>query len=414
MAAVLLLVVSLVGQHYVSERRGESPGTNVILAPSSIEDVPMDRGNAERSGVMPGPAISDGLALSWSFEVGRDGISAPVVVGDTIFVTSGLDPIGTSADQGSVLAIDASNGSERWRFPTEHAISATPAVAGGIVYAGDVGGTVYALDAKTGEERWRKALPSGWTSEPAVVGDAVFIAAVSAQMPLHVAVQDGTVVVGSGFVGQPADGFRLYSFDRLTGNERWNSGDDHSGQPGLFAFDSESGSLAWSFAMPSLESGPAIDNGYVFAGSSLDATIYAIDLASGEDVWQAPIDEDLPLNSSPAVSAGSVFVTTAFGTIYALDEWSGEVRWQANAEHASLNSSAVVVGNTVYVVDTAYGVSAFSANDGEVLWSEQLELTGQVVVSPVVVNGTLYIGTSLNANTAYAATLWALAGPDGG
>ena len=42
------------------------------------------------------------------------------------------------------------------------------------------------------------------------------------------------------------------------------------------------------------------------------------------------------------------------------------------------------------------------------LWSQQLDLTGQVVVSPVVVNGNLFIGTSLAANTAYAATLWLL------
>jgi outer membrane protein assembly factor BamB len=209
-------------------------------------------------------------------------------------------------------------------------------------------------------------------------------------------------------VGQPADGFRLYSFDRLTGEERWRSGDDLSGQPGLFAFDAESGAPAWHFEMPSLESGPVIDGRHVFAGSTLDATIYSIDLASGEATWRSPIGEELPLNTSPAVSGGNVFVTTAFGTIVCLDESSGEVRWQASAEHASLNSSPVVVGNTVYVVDTAFGVSALSAADGSVLWSEKLALTGQVVVSPVVVNGTLYIGTSLEANTAYAATLWAL------
>jgi outer membrane protein assembly factor BamB len=166
--------------------------------------------------------------------------------------------------------------------------------------------------------------------------------------------------------------------------------------------------------MASLESGPAIANGSVFAGSTLDRTIFALELGSGVEVWQADIGVDLPLNTSPAVSGGRVFVTTAFGTIFCLDEATGEVCWQADAEHASLNSSPVVVGSTVYVVDTAYGVSVFSTTDGGLFWSQQLELTGQVVVSPVVVNGTLFIGTSLNANTAYAATLWALVGSDEG
>jgi outer membrane protein assembly factor BamB len=363
---------------------------------------------------MPGPGITDDLSVRWSFEVGRDGISAPAVVGDTIFVTSWMDPIGVSDDQGSVIAIDASAGSERWRLPTEHPASTTPAVAGGIVYAGDIGGIVYALDASTGAERWRKELTREWASEPVVVGDTVFIAAASSQSPIHVAYQDGTIVVGSGFVGQPADGFGLYAFDRQTGAVSWSSGDELSGQPGLFAFDAESGAPLWRFATPSLESGPAIDDRYVFAGSSLDSMIYAIDLASGEEVWRAPIDEGLPLNSSPAVSGGSVFVTTEFGTIFCLDASTGEVRWQSSAEHASLNSSAVVVGNTLYVVDTEFGVSALSATDGSVLWSQQLDLTGQVAVAPVVVNGMLFIGTSLEANTAYAATLWALAGANEG
>jgi outer membrane protein assembly factor BamB len=362
---------------------------------------------------MPGPGIADDLTLSWSFEAGRDGISAPAVVGDTIFLTSWMDPIGDSADQGSVIAVDASTGSERWRFPTVHATSTTPAVAGGIVYAGDAGGIVYALDGSTGEERWRKELPGEWTSGPVVVGDTVIIAVATSQSPLHVAVQDGTVVVGSGFVGQPADGIRLYSFDRLTGEERWHSGDDLSGQPGLFAFDEESGAPVWRFSMASLESGPAIAGGQVYAGGSLDGMVYAVDLASGEEVWHAPLDEDLPPNTSPAVSGGSVFVTTSSGTAICLDASTGEVRWQAGAEHASLDSSAVVVDNTVYVVDTAAGVSALSAKDGAVLWSQQLDLTGQVAVSPVIVDGKLFIGTSLEANTAYAATLWALAGPNG-
>ena len=134
-------------------------------------------------------------------------------MGSSIFVTSGLDQVGDSADQGAIIAIDVSTGSERWRFPTEHAMGATPAVAGGIVYAGDAGGVVYALDASTGEERWRKALSGSWTSEPVVVDGAVFMAVSSSRSPLHVAVQGGTVVVGSGFVGQPADGFEVFSLD---------------------------------------------------------------------------------------------------------------------------------------------------------------------------------------------------------
>jgi outer membrane protein assembly factor BamB len=410
-AAGLLLFLAIGIAYYARELLDDSPDPNVILAPSTAIDVPMDRGNPARSGVMPGPGVSHGLESSWHFESGRGGISAPAVVGDTVFIAGGSDAGGNADTQGSIVAINASNGDERWRFPAEHMTSGTPAIARGIVYAGDVGGVVYALDAGTGEEIWRTDLQSGWLSAPVVVGDTVYIAAAPYRASLHVAVQDGTVVVGSGLLGQPEDGFRLYAFDRMTGEEQWQSGDDRFGQPGLFAFDAERGALIWRFEMPSLESGPAISGQRVYAGSTFDGTIYALDLSSGDEAWIAPTGEDLPLDSSPAISGGSVFVTTAYGSIICIDASSGEERWRADAEHISLNSSAIVVDGAVYVVDTASGVTALSAADGSVLWSEKLDLSGQVAVSPVIVNGNLYIGTSLEAaDSAHVATLWAFTG----
>lgn len=413
MAAAAALMVFVVALYDRFDDREESRHANVILAPSSSLDVPMDRGNPQRSGVMPGPGIRGDLAVRWSFVTGRAGISAPVVAGNTLFVTNWSDSVGNTTDQGAVIAIDAATGSERWQFPTEHAMGVTPAFAGGIVYAGDTSGVVYALDASTGQERWRIDLQRAWTSEPVVAGDLVIIAATSYQSPIHVAVQGDTVVVGSGLVGQSADGFTLYALDRLSGAERWQSGNDRSGQPGLFAFDLESGAQRWQFGMPSLESGPVIADGSVYAGSTLDSTVYALDLTSGKSVWQTSIDADLPLNSSPAVSGGQVFIAAATGAVISLDSGTGQINWQANTEHASLNGSPVVVGQTVYVVDTEFGISAFSVSDGSVLWSDQLALTGQVAASPVVVNGALFIGTSLEESTTYAATLWALAASDG-
>jgi outer membrane protein assembly factor BamB len=116
------------------------------------------------------------------------------------------------------------------------------------------------------------------------------------------------------------------------------------------------------------------------------------------------------LDSAPAISGGSVFITTAYGSIVCLDGSTGAERWRASAENISLNGPAIVVDSAVYVVDTNWGVSAFSAVDGSELWSQQLDLSGQAVVPPVIADGTLYIGTSLEADSAYVATLWAFTG----
>lgn len=413
-AAGLLLFVALgsiylLYGHYTGSRNGGD--SNVILAPSSSIDVPMDRGNAARSGVMPGPGIEQGLVSKWQFAAGLSRVSAPAVTGDTVFITSGPEVGSRAEDQGTIIAIDAATGTERWRFPTEHVAGTTPAISHGIVYAGDSGGIVYALDAGTGQERWRSDLHSGWTSAPVVVNDTVFVAAAGYRTSLHVAAGQGVVVVGSGLVGQPEDGFQLYAFDRVTGEARWHSGDDRSGQPGLFAFDLDSGALLWNVEMASLDSGPAIGGQYVYAGSTLEDTLFALDLESGDEVWSTAIGEDLSPDSAPAISGGRVFIPTAYGSIVCLDASTGTEQWRASAEHISLSGSAIIVDNEVYVVDTNWGVTAFSAVDGSTLWSQQLVLSGQAVVPPVVVDDTLYIGTSLESDSAYVATLWAFTGP---
>ena len=56
-------------------------------------------------------------------------------------------------------------------------------------------------------------------------------------------------------------------------------------------------------------------------------------------------------------------------------------------------------------------VVTVSAKAGDLdIPTQRLDLSGQVVVPPVVVDGTLFIGTSLEADSAYVATLWAFTG----
>ncbi len=412
-AATLLIFAAVASTYYlITERRDGfqvANDANFIPAPPTIFDVPMDRGNAERTGVMPGPGLSQQLEMRWSFDAGRSGVSTPALVGDTLFIGGGSE-FGSDADgSGSIVAIDFVSGAERWRFPTESPAATTPAVIDGIVYASDTGGGLYALAAETGDELWRADLQGGWSSAPVYANQTLFIAVAPYQVSLQVAVRNDSVILGSGLVGL-TEGVRIYAFDPLTGNERWQSPDSLGGKPGIMAFDAGSGTPKWTFAMSSLESGPSIGGQRVFAGSSLDRTIYALDLSAGEEIWKAPIDDDLPLLSSPAVSGESVLVTTALGNIVSLDQSTGAERWRARAMHVSLSSSAIVIDDVVYVVDTAYGVSAISAADGSVLWSEQLEMGGQVAVSPIVLHGTLFIGTSLIVESELVATLWAYAG----
>lgn len=91
--------------------------------------------------------------------------SSPAVAEGAVYVGS---------DDGSVYAIDAETGMERWAFATGDEVAASPAVADGIVYIGSLDDSVYALDAETGEERWRLATGSGVFRSPVVADGVVY------------------------------------------------------------------------------------------------------------------------------------------------------------------------------------------------------------------------------------------------
>ena len=74
-----------------------------------------------------------------------------------------------------LFAIDAANGEEQWRLKiSEVAVTSSPTVADGVVYAGDAEGVLCAVDAVTGEWRWRIIIES-FMSNPAIVDGTIYI-----------------------------------------------------------------------------------------------------------------------------------------------------------------------------------------------------------------------------------------------
>jgi outer membrane protein assembly factor BamB len=58
-------------------------------------------------------------------------------------------------NDGSVYALDARTGAQKWRFDAQGYVYASPAILGGRLYIGDFGGGFHALSIKTGHEVWR-------------------------------------------------------------------------------------------------------------------------------------------------------------------------------------------------------------------------------------------------------------------
>jgi outer membrane protein assembly factor BamB len=116
----------------------------------SKTDWPTYRHDAERSGHTPA-AVSPKLKPAWSVKLSSHA-SPPVIANGTVFVAD--------MDAHAVCALNATDGSEQWRFVTGARIDSPPTWYRGLVLFGSHDGWVYAVRADNGALAWRfKVLP---------------------------------------------------------------------------------------------------------------------------------------------------------------------------------------------------------------------------------------------------------------
>ncbi|MEV6104060.1 PQQ-binding-like beta-propeller repeat protein [Streptomyces sp. NPDC051940] len=175
-----------------------------------------------------------------------------------------------------VLALDAAYGRLRWSFEAPAVLLCPPAfapgaaVGGGGVYLADYLGTVYALDATDGRERWRIATEARNSIEPVLVAD-------------------GAVHVGSGSALYTLDAvagtpkWRFATRGELIGTPVAADGRVHFGSADhwLYAVDAMGGQLRWKLETGGEITGsPVVAQGVVYACSK-DRCVYALDAAEG-------------------------------------------------------------------------------------------------------------------------------------
>jgi alcohol dehydrogenase (cytochrome c) len=124
------------------------------------------------------------LKVAWALQLGslRSQESTPILVGDTLYLTSSHGPK-------NVFAVDARTGVARWRYSPEvppgidqyaccDVVNRGVAYANGKIFVGRLDGYLVALDAKTGKELWKSQVidytaGSVITSPPTVVKNLV-------------------------------------------------------------------------------------------------------------------------------------------------------------------------------------------------------------------------------------------------
>ncbi len=205
-----------------------------------------------------------------------------------------------------LYAIDLRTGTEKWKFTAGSRVTASPAVAAGVVYFGSYDGNFYAVDAASGKLRWKFQ----------TLGERRF-----AGKHLHGLQPAGEVMP------DPFD-FFLSSPAVWHDTVYFGSGDNN-----VYALDAASGQLRWKFATGNVvHASPALADGTLFIGS-WDSYFYALDAQSGKLRWRFKTGEDpvisnqVGIQSSAVVDHGTVYFGCRDSNLYALDAATGQKKW---------------------------------------------------------------------------------------
>jgi cobaltochelatase CobN len=338
---------------------------SVLLLPAAA-DYPMFGLDPGRTADAPGFApVTDNLIWSTDVSSGEGGyIGCGASVVDGRVYVSNWPTMGPSTGLG-LHCLDESDGSIIWDNPMGGSGGvSTPAVAGGMVFAGDYLGDLYCIDATTGITKWNMSVepnPAWWglASSPLIYDGMVYVVSWS-DGTMHAIDFDGVEQWNYSASGASD----MYMSVATDGSKLFFGGGNATN-----CVDIATQTTAWTFTVDDkVTTTPAACDGVVyFATGKNEKKLYAVDIATGNEVWSRSLYGSL---SSPAISDGKIYIGDKDQQINCIDASDGSDIWNQALGGACL-SSPVVAGGMVYTTANcgAGTVYCFDADDGTLVWS---------------------------------------------
>ena len=129
------------------------------------------------------------------------------------------------------------------------------------------------------------------------------------------------------------------------------------------------GQVKWVFETDSpIESTPALKDGRLYV-STQDNRVVALNPTDGSIIWEHATVA--PLDSSPAVAGGMVFLGLRNKRVLALDADTGAMLWEFVTEENPTTGSPLVKDGVVYIGSSDGRIYALDALTGEERWSHE-------------------------------------------
>ena len=261
----------------------------------------------------------------------------------------GLVVIGTL--DGQVIALDAVDGSEKWRARVSGEVISAPAVANGMVFVRSNDGRVSALDASSGEQRWFNAqeLPALTVrgNAPVVAGPGV----------LFIGNDDGTLAALAMQDGRPL-------WEQMVGTPEGRTELER---------------------MADVDGAPVLEGNTLYVSSFKNETL-AIEGPTGRPLWS----RDHGGSGGLGVSSGNVLVTDGKGVVYGLDKMSGAAMWSQQALARRSVTGPAIHGDYAVVGDYKGYLHWLRLDNGELAAREKAG-GDALLAQPVVADGILLV-----------------------
>lgn len=321
-------------------------------------------------------------ALVWSRPLWNMAMVNPLVVGDTVFVTTG-NPYynfsetlkfasGERAVRGPGLnglyALDLATGAERWHLFTPGENMPTPVAADGVVYFASGDGFAYAVDAQSGAVRWKSDVKAiDGMSSPLLADGRLLFGGSHPDLFVALDVRDGKVLWTRAIADPTPAGFGAATA-AFAGGKVFVEELVKTGEPGkpvanrLFALDPATGKSAWEQelgrgAKPKgfATATPAVVGDIVYVSSIVNETTHALAVGDGRQVWATRVP-----GAGAGLVVGDARVYVAAGPqLVALDRKSGELQGAIAVGGHQGPATPLLAGETLIVTNMYGWVQAF-------------------------------------------------------
>ena len=338
--------------------------------------------------------------IRWEAKLPGRGVSAPVVVGENVYVTSSS---GVRDDELHVHCFDAKTGQMNWHrrlaatgstvaHPDTCMAAPTPAADSTGVYALFACGDLVAF-APNGDLRWYRSIAADYPEVSNQVG--------MASSPV---LAGGKLIVP---MDNPGDGF-LGAIDPATGQNAWkvprpkemnwttpvvrNASDGATevvvlGQAALTAYDAADGKKRWAAKAGGSISSPSLAGDGAILAPGSGTTLIDVSSREPKQVWSSPkLQTGM---SSPAVAGERVYGVTRAGFAVCADLKTGKLLWQERVK-GKFSASPVVGDGKLYLFSEEGDLVTLKLGDKPELLAES-HLEGRGQATPAIANGALYL-----------------------